>query len=103
MPCEQGYAVLFPDLPGCNSQGDTLPEAFSMAMEALAGHLEAMADDGETIPAPSGEAEATRKFKEQFAGLDGANARGGSAASCSRAGAGYGHCQGECFLRSIQA
>ncbi|MCR4666389.1 MAG: type II toxin-antitoxin system HicB family antitoxin [Desulfovibrio sp.] len=70
VPCDQGYAVFFPDLPGCNSQGETLPEAFSMAMEALAGHLEAMADDGEIIPAPSGEAEALRKFKEQFAGLD---------------------------------
>ena len=70
VPCGQGYAVFFPDLPGCNSQGDTLPEAFSMAMEALAGHLEAMADDGDTIPAPSGETEAMRKFQEQFAGLD---------------------------------
>ncbi len=41
-----------------------------MAMEALADHLEAMADDGDVIPAPSGEAEAMRKFREQFAGLD---------------------------------
>ncbi len=70
VPCEQGYAVFFPDLPGCHSQGATLQEAFSMSMEALAGHLEAMTDDGDVIPTPSGEAEAMLKFREQFAGLD---------------------------------
>lgn len=70
VPCEQGYAVLFPDVPGCNSQGATLPEAFTMAAEALAGHLECMADDGDALPTPSDEAEALRKFREQFAALD---------------------------------
>ena len=28
VPCEQGYAVFFPDLTGCHSQGATLQEAF---------------------------------------------------------------------------
>lgn len=64
------YAVLFPDLPGCNSQGDSLEEAFSMSVEALAGHLECMADDGDAIPEPSSRPEALAKLREQAAGLD---------------------------------
>jgi predicted RNase H-like HicB family nuclease len=41
------YAVLFPDSPDCNSQGVTLEEAFALSIEALAGRLEALADDGD--------------------------------------------------------
>lgn len=48
-----GYSVLFPDVPGCQTCGDSLEDAFSMAVEALAGHLEALADDNDPIPAPS--------------------------------------------------
>lgn len=48
-----GYSVLFPDVPGCQTCGDTLEEAFSMAVDALAGHLEALADDNDPIPEPS--------------------------------------------------
>lgn len=45
---EQGYWVEFPDLPGCNTQGETLEEAFKMAKEALALYL-----DGEQDVKPS--------------------------------------------------
>jgi Uncharacterized conserved protein len=48
-----GYSVDFPDLPGCVSAGDSLEEALVMAREALALHLYGMAEDGDTIPAPS--------------------------------------------------
>jgi predicted RNase H-like HicB family nuclease len=46
------YAVSFPDVPGCISAGDTFEEAVGNAAEALAGHLELMRADGDTIPAP---------------------------------------------------
>lgn len=70
IPVDGVYAVLFPDLPGCNSQGDSLEEAFSMAAEALAGYLEFLADDGDVIPRPSSRAEALVKLHEQTARLD---------------------------------
>jgi predicted RNase H-like HicB family nuclease len=47
------YGVSFPDLPGVATAGSTLDEARAMAAEALALHLEGMAEDGEDIPAPS--------------------------------------------------
>lgn len=50
---DSDFGVSFPDLPGCVSAGATLDEARAMATEALALHLRGMAEDGETIPAPS--------------------------------------------------
>ncbi len=47
------YGVSFPDLPGCISAGSSLDEARAMAAEALALHLEGLAEDGEPIPEPS--------------------------------------------------
>ena len=50
---DSDFGVSFPDLPGCVSAGADLDEAQAMAAEALAFHLEGMAADGESIPAPS--------------------------------------------------
>jgi predicted RNase H-like HicB family nuclease len=47
------FGVSFPDFPGCVTAGSTLDEAFDMAIEALAGHIDAMIDGGEAIPPPS--------------------------------------------------
>ncbi|MBQ0819509.1 MULTISPECIES: type II toxin-antitoxin system HicB family antitoxin [Microvirga] len=47
------YGVSFPDLSGCVTAGTTLDEARSFAEEALALHLEGLAEDGEAIPEPS--------------------------------------------------
>jgi predicted RNase H-like HicB family nuclease len=47
------YGVSFPDLPGVISAGSTLDEARDMAAEALAFHLEGLAQDGEAVPEPS--------------------------------------------------
>lgn len=44
------YSVTVPDLPGCFSAGDTWDEALSGAREAIAGHLEVMAEHGEEVP-----------------------------------------------------
>jgi predicted RNase H-like HicB family nuclease len=47
------YGVSFPDLPGVISAGVTLDEARQMGAEALALHVEGMAETGEAIPEPS--------------------------------------------------
>lgn len=48
------FGVDFPDFPGCVTAGRTLDEARRMAAEALALHVEGMAEDGEAVPEPSG-------------------------------------------------
>jgi predicted RNase H-like HicB family nuclease len=48
-----GYGVVFPDFPGCTSAGETVQDAATMAAEALAGHVEVMAEAREPIPEPS--------------------------------------------------
>jgi len=47
------FGISFPDFPGCVSAGTTLDEALAMGREALDGHIEAMVEAGEAIPAPS--------------------------------------------------
>ncbi|UTD30571.1 type II toxin-antitoxin system HicB family antitoxin [Bradyrhizobium sp. WD16] len=47
------FGVSFPDLPGVISAGSNLDEARLMAEEALALHLEGLAEDGEAVPEPS--------------------------------------------------
>ncbi len=48
-----GYSVVFPDLPGCYTQGETLKEASSAAQEALELHMYGLEEDADEIPAPS--------------------------------------------------
>lgn len=50
---DSDFGVSFPDLPGLVTAGTTLDQARDMAEEALAFHLEGMANDGEAIPEPS--------------------------------------------------
>jgi len=52
-PPDAPIGVVFPDLPGCTSQGDDPRHAAEMAIEALAAHVEAMVADGEGLPEPS--------------------------------------------------
>lgn len=49
-PCEDGYSVYFPDLPGCISMGSDIKEAEKNAEEALGLHLWGMEEDNEEIP-----------------------------------------------------
>lgn len=48
---EGGYIVTCPALPGLVTEGDTLEQARVMAREAISGYLEALAKEGEAIPA----------------------------------------------------
>lgn len=50
---DSDFGVSFPDFPGCISAGETLDEAVRMGREALEGHTELMADEGEAIPEPT--------------------------------------------------
>lgn len=50
---EGGYSVFFPEVPGCQTCGDTLEEALRMADGALSGHLETLIELGDPVPEPS--------------------------------------------------
>lgn len=49
---EGGYAVSFPDLPGCLTVGDTIEEAIKNAEDAKRAWLEAAIEDGFSISEP---------------------------------------------------
>jgi predicted RNase H-like HicB family nuclease len=49
-----GWDVVFPDLPGCVSQGDSIEDALRNAAEALALHIEGMVAEGLDLPSSSG-------------------------------------------------
>ncbi len=48
-----GYNVCFPDIPGCYTCGEDLPEAIAMAADALALFLYELEAGEEAIPSPS--------------------------------------------------
>lgn len=48
----QAFGVAVPDLPGCFSAGDSLDEALDNAKEAIEAWLEAVIDDGGSVPEP---------------------------------------------------
>jgi len=53
-PCEEGgYTVVFPDLPGCVTEGDTLSEAMDMAIDAASGWLLDLVEKNKQIPQAS--------------------------------------------------
>jgi len=48
-----GYSGFAPDILGCISVGKTLAQMRSMMKEAIEGHLEFMASDGDPLPTPA--------------------------------------------------
>lgn len=64
------FGVSFPDFPGCVSGGATISEALRRAPEALASHLDAMADEGVAMPEirELDTIQADPQFVENFAG-----------------------------------
>ena len=48
---EGGYTVVVPALPGCITYGETVPEALSMAEEAMECYIESLLQHGELVPA----------------------------------------------------
>jgi predicted RNase H-like HicB family nuclease len=49
---DTAFGVVFPDLPGCFSAGDTLDEALKNASEALSLYCEVAIEDGQRLPEP---------------------------------------------------
>jgi predicted RNase H-like HicB family nuclease len=47
------HTIIYPDLPGCISEGKTLSEAMYMAQSALAQWIRYLEDEGEEIPKAS--------------------------------------------------
>jgi len=60
---EGGYAVCWPELPGCVTCGDTLEDAVRNADEAKYVWLEAALEDGLTIPEPASLDDYSGQFK----------------------------------------
>ncbi len=56
--------VIFPDFPGCVSQGDDIADAIRMAQEALEGHMQCMAEAKEDIAAEPSRAKLLEASKE---------------------------------------
>lgn len=50
---EEGYSVIFPDLEGCHTQGETLEEALDMAKDALSLYIFDKVEDKKEIPKAS--------------------------------------------------
>lgn len=48
-----GYWAEFPDLPGCQTEGDTIAEVVAEAANALGAHLCSMLDRSLALPEPS--------------------------------------------------
>ena len=62
-PDEGGYAVSFPDLPGCLSVGETIDEAVANAEDAKREWLAAAIEDGYTINEPDSIENYSGQFK----------------------------------------
>ena len=50
---EGGFWVSFPDFPECMTQGDSMDEAYEMAIDALGLSLSSIEDEGADIPKAS--------------------------------------------------
>ena len=57
------YGVVFPDLPGCTAVGDTLDQAVTETLVALADWISTVESSGGTVP-PASPAEALRRDPE---------------------------------------
>ncbi len=68
IPYEGKVSVIFQDVSGCTTWGESMEHVFAMAIDALAGHLEALANDGDPIPNPSGYTGAWDALRAEYAG-----------------------------------
>ena len=47
-----GYLVEYPDIPGCMSDGETIPKAIANGREALRDCIAVLRESGRKLPAP---------------------------------------------------
>ena len=50
-----GFSVSVPALPGCHTQGETVPECLDMAREAIQGYVRSLQKRGQPVPKDVGE------------------------------------------------
>lgn len=62
-PDEGGYAVRYPDLPGCITVGETLNDVLENAEDAKRSWLAAALENGMTIPEPGTSDNYSGQFK----------------------------------------
>ena len=60
---EGGYAVRYPDLPGCVTVGESMGELLANAEDAKRAWLEAAIDDDVDIPEPASDVDYSGQFK----------------------------------------
>jgi predicted RNase H-like HicB family nuclease len=65
---DDSYTIVFPDLPGCISEGKSLGNAMKMAKKALKQWIEYLLDENETVPEPSN-IKTIKPLENQFANL----------------------------------
>ena len=53
----KNFSAYIPDVPGCVATGKTAADAKQAIKEALAFHLEGLAEDGQEAPDPEAQAE----------------------------------------------
>ena len=60
---EGGYAIAYPDLPGCLSCGDTIEETIKNGEDARLAWISASLEDGHEIPLPDSMTKYSGQFK----------------------------------------
>ena len=60
------FGISFPDYPGCISGGESFEQAVNRGANALAFHLQGMAEDGDVIPRPRPADEAVRAAVDEI-------------------------------------
>lgn len=60
---EGGFAVSFPELPGCITCGDTMESAIENAIDAKRAWIEAELEEGKEIPQPDNADKYSGQFK----------------------------------------
>ncbi|MGN0638778.1 MAG: type II toxin-antitoxin system HicB family antitoxin [Huintestinicola sp.] len=63
-----GYSIVFPDIPGCYTQGEDMNDGMEMANDILCLRLYDMEKNGEAVPDPS-DIRTLQTGKNQFATL----------------------------------
>lgn len=63
---EGGFWVSFPDLPECLTEGDSMEEAYQMAIEALGLAITDRIHNQEVLPAPSSPGEVSLENSDSY-------------------------------------
>jgi len=64
-----GYTVVFPDLPGCVTEGDSLAEAIEMAVDAASGWILDELEDEKTPPAATSIQEIRKEAENEIVNI----------------------------------